>query len=63
MERQGIAGKFDALEIAQRDFPALACWDVIDEILHANYGVPKWYRSLLFLRLKMSWRLRCKSLP
>lgn len=45
LERKNIAGKFDALDIAQRHFPDLACWSVMREILHADYEVPQWYRE------------------
>jgi hypothetical protein len=46
LEKQGIAGKFDSLEIAQRRFPALEkCWNTVSEILHANYETPQWYRE------------------
>lgn len=43
LERRNIAGKFDALEIAQRRFPELKCWGIVNEILCADYRTPKWY--------------------
>lgn len=43
IERRNIAGKFDALEIAQRRFPDLKCWSSINEIISMNYAIPKWY--------------------
>lgn len=43
LERRNIAGKFDALEIAQRHFPNLKCWGIINEIFCADYRIPKWY--------------------
>ena len=42
LHRSHIAGKFDAIELAQRRFPDLACWVPITEILHANYETPQW---------------------
>ena len=45
LEKQNIAGKFEAHEIAERHFPTLRCWDLIREILHANYEIPKWYQE------------------
>jgi hypothetical protein len=45
LRRQNIAGKLDAFEIAGRLFPDLRCWDIIREILHANYETPQWYRE------------------
>ena len=45
LERRNIAGKLDAYEIAERHFPTLRCWDLIWEILHANYEVPRWYEE------------------
>jgi len=52
LERQSIAGKFDALEIARRHFPDLSCWGVINEILHANYELHRWYREPLLSDLE-----------
>jgi hypothetical protein len=43
LEKQNIIGKFDALQIAQRHFPNLSCWCIVNEILHGNYETPKWY--------------------
>lgn len=45
LERQSFAGKFDSLEIAQHRFPSLKCWGAVNEILHANYEIPKWYQE------------------
>jgi hypothetical protein len=45
IEKQHFAGKFDALEVAQRHFPKLRCWRAVNEILHGNYEIPKWYRE------------------
>ena len=41
--KQHLVGKYEALEIAARKFPNLACWDAVWEILHANYETPEWY--------------------
>ena len=43
LKKRNITGKFEALEIAGKTFPELKCWDIIWEILHANYETPKWY--------------------
>lgn len=45
LERRNIGGKMDAYEIAEGLFPELRCWEVIREILHANYEIPKWYQE------------------
>ena len=45
IEKQHLAGKFDALEVAQHHFPQLKCWGPVTEILHSNYEIPKWYRE------------------
>jgi len=45
MERKNIPGKMDGFEIAEHLFPGLGCWDLIKEILHANYETPKWYEE------------------
>lgn len=45
LEKRGIVGKFDALEMAQRNFPDLTCWNPVNEILQANYVAPRWYRE------------------
>jgi len=45
LKQQNIAGKFEALEIASNTFPELKCWDIMWEILHANYETPKWYKE------------------
>lgn len=52
LEKRGVAGKFDALEMAQRIFPELTCWKHVNEILRANYVVPKWYREPFVSRLE-----------
>ncbi len=52
LERRGIAGKINALEMAQRVFPALTCWKPVNEILRANYRAPKWYREPFVSRLE-----------
>jgi hypothetical protein len=45
LNRRNLAGKMDAFEMASRMFPHLRCWDVVREILHANYELPQWYRE------------------
>jgi hypothetical protein len=45
LRKQSISGKLDAFEIASQLFPGLKCWDLIWEILHANYETAKWYRE------------------
>ena len=41
--RRNIVGKLDALEMAARLFPELRCWEIIRQILHANYETYFWY--------------------
>ena len=43
LEKQNMPGKFDAFDMAAQLFPDLECWDIIREILHAGYEIPKWY--------------------
>lgn len=43
LHRRNIVGKIDALEMAVAAFPGLRCWEIIAEILHANYETPRWY--------------------
>ncbi len=43
LEKHNIAGKLDAFEIAERLFPELGCWALVQEILHAGYETPRWY--------------------
>ena len=43
LEKRNMPGKFDAFDMAAERFPNLACWDIIREILHAGYEIPKWY--------------------
>jgi len=43
LERRHIAGKLEALEQAARRFSSLACWEVIRELLAADYAVARWY--------------------
>ncbi len=45
LDRKITAGKFEALEIAEARFPELPCWKMIQEILHANYEIPRWYHE------------------
>lgn len=45
IQKRNIVGKSDAFEIAQEMFPTLDCWELIWEILHANYETPKWYQE------------------
>lgn len=52
LEKRSVAGKFDALEIAQRRFPKLNCWGAVNEILHANYEVPRRYEEPLLSELE-----------
>lgn len=52
LEKQNIAGKFEAHEIAERCFPELRCWDLIREILHAHYETPRWYQEPLVSELE-----------
>jgi hypothetical protein len=51
LARRNILGKFDALEVAQRQFPELTCWRVVEEILHADYELPQWYEEPLLSEL------------
>jgi hypothetical protein len=43
LEKRNIGGKMDAFEIAEQLFPELRCWELVREILHANYEIPRWY--------------------
>ena len=43
LERHNFAGKMDAFEWASRLFPGLPCWEIVSEILHTNYEIPRWY--------------------
>jgi len=43
LEKRNIAGKLDAFEIAERLFPELGCWSLVQEILHAGYEIDRWY--------------------
>jgi hypothetical protein len=52
LDRRSITGKFDSLEIVQQRFPRLACWSMVQEILHANYELPRWYREPLISQLE-----------
>ena len=45
LEKRNIAGKLDAFEIAERLFPQLGCWALVQEILHAGYETPRWYEE------------------
>ncbi|MHC4871496.1 MAG: hypothetical protein ACYTFY_06600 [Planctomycetota bacterium] len=45
LNKENIAGKNDSIDIAAGAFPELRCWDVIREILHADYETPKWYEE------------------
>jgi len=45
LKQHNISGKFEALEIANKMFPELKCWDIIWEILHGNYETSKWYEE------------------
>ena len=57
--KRNIAGKMDAFEIASRMFPHLRCWDLVREILHANYETPRWYREPFVSELEdeLEWAL------
>lgn len=52
LERANLAGKFDALEIAQTYFPDISCWDPVNEILHAGYETPGYYEEPLLTQLE-----------
>jgi hypothetical protein len=43
LEQSTFGGKMDAFEWAARLFPKLRCWEMVSEILHANYETPTWY--------------------
>jgi hypothetical protein len=43
LEKRTFGGKMDAFEWAARLFPDLRCWEMVSEILHANYETPRWY--------------------
>ena len=45
LARRSFVGKFEALEVAAERFGRLRCWDLVWEILHANYETPKWYEE------------------
>ena len=45
LHRKHFVGKFEALEIAAQCFPELKCWEIIWEILGADYKTPKWYEE------------------
>ena len=45
LEKQNLPGKMDAFEIAQRRFPGLRCWSLVQEILAADYETPHWYEE------------------
>lgn len=45
IHRRHFAGKFEVFEIAEKIFPELKCWEIINEILHAYYETPKWYEE------------------
>lgn len=52
LEKNNLAGKIDAFEIAQRHFPQLHCWDTVREILHGNYETPRWYQEPFLSQLE-----------
>ena len=52
LERRAVAGKMEAFELARRHFPEQACWDLVEEILHAGYETPKWYEEPHVSRLE-----------
>ncbi|MDD5597490.1 MAG: hypothetical protein PHV82_06070 [Victivallaceae bacterium] len=43
LRKEIMTGKFESLESAGKLFPEFKCWELIREILHANYEIPKWY--------------------
>jgi hypothetical protein len=43
LEKRNFAGKMEAFEWCARLFPQLGCWDMVNEILHANYETPRWF--------------------
>lgn len=43
LEKRNFGGKLEAFEWAAQRFPELACWEMVSEILHANYETPRWY--------------------
>jgi hypothetical protein len=45
LHRRSFVGKYEALEVAAGRFEQLRCWDLIWEILNANYETPKWYEE------------------
>ena len=52
LEKRPFVGKFEALEAAAARFPRLKCWDLIWEILAADYMTPKWYEEPYLTRLE-----------
>ena len=52
LERRHRVGKFEALERAAELFPELPCWDIVWEILHADYETPNWYEEPHLTRLE-----------
>ena len=45
LDRRQYVGKFEALERAAALFPELRCWEMVREILHADYETPEWYEE------------------
>jgi len=45
LDRRHYVGKFEALERAAALFPELRCWEIVGEILHADYETPEWYEE------------------
>ena len=43
LEKRTLGGKLDAFEAAAQLFPQLRCWEMVSEILHANYETLRWY--------------------
>lgn len=52
LRKKIVVGKFESLEIAEKLFPRLKCWDLIREILHANYEIPKYYKEPYLTKLE-----------
>lgn len=52
LQQRNFAGKYEAFEIAAEMFPEMACWDLVLEILHADYETPQWYREANLVRLE-----------
>ncbi|MFC1525784.1 hypothetical protein ACFL6X_03115 [Candidatus Latescibacterota bacterium] len=50
--KRPVSGKMESFELAEGLFPELECWDLVAEILHAGYEIPKWYEEPHVSRLE-----------